>query len=134
MNEQTTKPHLWTVKAIVSDGDNWERYQRAYAGQVSAHQKAEVEKMLACGNPAHGFATYICLHCGEQVQVCFSCKSRVCSRCGKIYADEWAQQLASHLFNVTHRHITFTLPAELWPILEAEPAWRKVLFGAAHRT
>jgi hypothetical protein len=58
----------------------------------------------------------------------------VCSACGKVYADEWAQQLASRLFNVTHRHITFTLPAELWPILEAEPAWRKVLFGAANRT
>jgi hypothetical protein len=38
------------------------------------------------------------------------------------------------MFNVTHRHITFTLPAELWPILEANPDWRKELFGAANRT
>ena len=38
------------------------------------------------------------------------------------------------MFNVTHRHITFTVPAELWPILEAEPEWRKELFGAANRT
>ena len=33
-----------------------------------------------------------------------------------------------------HRHITFTLPAELWPILERDPVLRKVLFGAANRT
>jgi hypothetical protein len=38
------------------------------------------------------------------------------------------------MFNVIHRHITFTLPAELWPILEANPDWRKELFGAANRT
>ena len=38
------------------------------------------------------------------------------------------------MFNVTHRHITFTVPAELWSILEAEPEWRKELFGAANRT
>src|SRR5579859_1467232 len=134
MDESATKTKAWTVKDIVQDGDNWVRYQHAYAGQVSAHQVAEVEKMLACGDPAHGFATYICLKCGETVRVCFSCKSRVCSRCGKVYADEWAQQLTSRMFNVTHRHITFTLPAALWPILETEPVWRKELFGAANRT
>src|SRR5260370_39380152 len=38
------------------------------------------------------------------------------------------------MFNVTHRHITFTLPEQLWPILEANPSWRKELFGAANRT
>jgi Putative transposase/Transposase zinc-binding domain len=134
MNEATVQTKAWTVKDIVNDGDNWGRYQQAYAGQVSTHQVAEVEKMLACGDPAHGFATYICLNCGETVRVCFSCKSRVCSSCGKVYADEWAQQLTSRMFNVTHRHITFTLPADLWSILEAEPVWRKELFGAANRT
>lgn len=134
MDKSATKTKGWTVKDIVKDGDNWGRYQRAYTSQVSAHQIAEVEKMLACGEPTQGFSTYICLDCGETVRVCFSCKSRVCSRCGKVHADEWAQQLTSRLFNVTHRHVTFTLPAELWPILEAEPVWRKELFGAANRT
>jgi hypothetical protein len=134
MNELPPANNVWTFKAIVKDGDNWARYQAAYAGQVRADQVAEIEKMLGCGDPAHGYATYICLKCGEQVRVCFSCKRRVCSRCGKGYADEWAQELTSHLFNVPHRHITFTVPAELWPLLETNPEWRKVLFGAANRT
>src|SRR5271157_1411254 len=123
-----------TVKAIIGDGDNWLRYKQEYAGQVSADQMAEVEKMLCCGDPSQGFATDICLNCGETVRVCFTCKSRVCSSCGKVYADEWAQQLTSRMFNVTHRHITFTLPEQLWPILETNPSWRKALFGAANRT
>ncbi|MHB8626349.1 MAG: transposase zinc-binding domain-containing protein, partial [Aggregatilineales bacterium] len=83
MDESATKTKTWTVKDIVKDGDNWVQYQRAYTGQVSAHQVAEIEKMLACGDPTQGFATYICLNCGETVRVCFSCKSRVCSSCGK---------------------------------------------------
>ncbi len=110
------------------------RYQAAYVDELSPHQIAEVDKMLVCGDPAGGFATYICLCCGEQIRVGFSCKSRVCSSCGKVHADDWATQLSSRLFNVVHRDITFTLPAELWPVLEKHPAWRKVLFGAANRT
>jgi hypothetical protein len=134
MGKRQKTSKRWTVKAIVSDGDNWEAYQAAYVGEVTAHQIAEVEKMLGCGDPANGYATYICLNCGETKQVCFSCKSRVCSSCGKVHADEWAAQMSSRMFNVTHRHITFTVPDVLWPILEMYPAGRKVLFGAAHRT
>lgn len=128
-----TQPQL-TFKAIVQDKDNWDRYQSVYVDRVTAHQIVEVEKMLNCGNSKNGFATYICLKCGETARVCFSCKSRVCSSCGKVHADEWARQLASRMINVTHRHVTFTMPAELWPLLEAHPDWRKELFGAANRT
>jgi len=123
-----------TFKAIVQDKDNWVRYQSVYSEQVTSHQIAEVEKMLKCGTPENGFATYICLHCGERERVCFSCKSRVCSSCGKVHADNWAQQLASRMINVIHRHITFTLPSELWSLLEANSEWRKELFGAANET
>ena len=123
-----------TVRDIVNDKDNWERYQEAYWDQVTPHQIAEVEKMLGCGDPKNGFATYICLTCGEQVQVSFSCKSRVCSSCGKVHADKWSNQLVGRLFNVTHRHITFTVPSELWSILEQHPDWRKELFGAANES
>ena len=64
----------------------------------------------------------------------FSCKSRVCSACGKVHADEWAEQVASRLMNVVHRHMTFTVASELWEILEGKPVWRKELFGAANET
>jgi hypothetical protein len=38
------------------------------------------------------------------------------------------------MFNVVHRHITFTVPEQLWGELEREPRWRKVLFQAANAT
>jgi len=118
----------------VRDKDNWVKYQEVYQGEVSPHQMAEVEKMLGCGEASNGYTTYICLECGETTKVSFSCKSRICSRCGKVHADEWAEQMSSRMFNVTHRHITFTVAADLWPILEANPEGRKVLYEAANRT
>jgi hypothetical protein len=30
--------------------------------------------MLGCGDPSQGFSSYICLNCGEQRSVPFSCK------------------------------------------------------------
>jgi len=124
----------WRFKEIVEDGDNWARYQESYAGEVTEDQRSEVEKMLGCGDESNGFATYICLDCGASKRVGFSCKSRVCSSCGKVYADEWAEELAGRLFNVTHRHITMTIASELWPKLEENEAGRKVLFEAADAT
>ncbi len=117
-----------TFKEIVSDGDNWQRYQVAYQEQVTPHQVAEVEKMLHFGDPVFGFATYICLNCGETRRVTFSCKSRICSSCDKVHADEWSRQLVGRLFNITRRHITFTVAGKHWSLLEVHPVWRKVLF------
>jgi hypothetical protein len=101
-----------SFKQIVQDQDNWMKYQQVYADQVSADQIAEVEKMLGCGDPSNGFSTYICLNGGEQLKVAFSGKSRVCSSCGKGHADVWSGELVSRLGNVSHRHVTFTVPAE----------------------
>ena len=124
----------WTVKGIIKDKNNWTKYQEKYEGKITEHQKREVEKMMGCGEFANGYAVYVCWSCGEEKEVPFSCKSRVCSSCGKVHADEWAEQLAGRLFNVVHRHMTFTVASELWEKLEANPRWRKELFGAANET
>ena len=89
MEQRTRDKPKQSVKAIIGDGDNWVRYQEAYAGKVTEDQIKEVEKMLGCGGLQNGYSTYICLDCGEQVKVAFSCKSRICSRCGKVPAYEW---------------------------------------------
>lgn len=124
----------WTFKTIVEADDNWAKYQKAYANEVTPHQIQEVEKMLGCGDSKKGFATYMCLDCGSEKRISFSCKSRICSSCGKVHADEWSEQLSGRLWKITHRHMTFTLPSELWPLLEANESWRKELFGAAYAT
>ncbi len=123
-----------SVKGIIKDKDNWERYQQEYADEVTEHQISEVERMLGCGDERNGFASYKCLDCGEKRNVPFSCKSRVCSSCGKVHADEWSKQLSSRMFNVVHRHITFTIPSEMWMYFEQHPERRSVMFAAANAT
>ncbi len=62
----------------------------------------------------------------ETEQIPFSCKSRVCSSCGKVHAEEWARQVTSRLFNVIYRHITFTVADELWAVFEGKAEWRRM--------
>ena len=49
MEQRTRDKPKQSVKAIIGDGDNWVRYQEAYAGKVTEDQIKEVEKMLGCG-------------------------------------------------------------------------------------
>ncbi len=68
------------------------------------------------------------------MDVAFSCKSRVCSGCGKVHSDEWSERLVGRLYNVVHRHITFTVPEELWVYFEEHPERRGMMYEGANRT
>lgn len=46
-------------------------------------------------------------------KVGFTCKSRFCTSCGKVYTDKWVDNMIGELINVKHRHIVFTIPEEL---------------------
>ena len=70
--------------------------------------------MLACGNPEQiGYIEYRCLHCGQGKHlVAMSCKSSLCLRCAKVYADHWVDQVSKVLHEgVIYRHIILTVPA-----------------------
>jgi len=123
-----------TFKRILELDGNLEKYKEEYEKSITKSQIEEIEKMLECRDPKKGFATYLCLQCGEDKKVPFTCKSRICSSCGKKYADKWAEELSGRLWNVGHRHITFTIAEELWSILEENEEWRKELFKAANAT
>jgi len=60
---------------------------------ITEHQKYEVEKMLNCGRN--------------------SCNSRICSSCGKRYADQWSGWLKNYLLPIPHRHVVLTVPVSL---------------------
>src|SRR5260370_30863929 len=84
---------------------------------VAAAAGAAGEKALRCGTPANGFVRYRCLACEAVHTVCFTCKSRFCPSCGKARAAQAATNAQSRLLNVRHRHLTFSVPAELRPLL-----------------
>lgn len=90
--------------------------------------------MLHCRDPDHGYRTYRCPECGEVTKVPFACKSRICTSCGKKHADEWADKLAETLYNVSHRHMVFTIPEELRTVLDADRKLLRTLMDAVSQT
>jgi hypothetical protein len=86
-------------------------------GNVAAAVRAAVPKALRCGTAEAGFVRYRCSGCERFHTVCFTCKSRFCPRCGRARAAEAAAQAQGRLLNVRHRHLTFSVPSELRPLL-----------------
>lgn len=84
---------------------------------VAAAAETAVEKALRCRTDEMGFAQYRCADCGATHKVHFSCKSRFCSACGIARAQEAAANAQGRLLNVAHRHLTFSVPAELRALL-----------------
>ena len=74
-----------------------------------------IEKALNCGNIEHGYIKYKCLNCNEEYIHGFSCtcKSKFCTKCGRMYSIKWAEKQADSMLNVKHRHAVFTIPEEL---------------------
>jgi len=90
-----------------------------------------VEKALRCRTEANGFARFRCADCGAAHTLCFTCKSRFCPTCGRARAAEAAANAQGRLLNVGHRHLTFSVPSELRPLLFARRDLLSVVAKAA---
>lgn len=75
--------------------------------------KQNANRVHACGNTKYGYIDYVCPSCGELERVALTCKSRLCNKCGKLYAEKWAAKLSNDLLNVPHKHLVFSLPKNL---------------------
>jgi hypothetical protein len=94
--------------------EHWDTFPRAHPRSQTAYYASLVAKMLACGNPEQiGYIAYRCLQCGQGKHlVAMSCKSSLCLRCAKVYADTWVDQVSKVLHEgVIYRHILLTVPA-----------------------
>jgi hypothetical protein len=100
-----------TIKVIFKE--NWPDFKQKHSGRIRKTVIEDVEKMLRCGDISCGYSEYKCDCCGEIKKVAFTCKSRFCSSCGKIYVDKRAENMTNKLIKVKHRHMVFTIPEEL---------------------
>lgn len=123
-----------SFKYILTADNNWSLFKSIYQKELRPDIIQEVEKMLNCCNPKNGFATYICPNCGQTITVPFSCKSKICTTCGKKYTDIWADKLSKKLLNVAHYHITLTVSDKLWPYIQTNTCLQKLLLDTAPRT
>jgi hypothetical protein len=96
--------------------DHWEEFKRVHLLYDKPYYDDLVEKMLGCGNPKKmGYTEYRCIHCGQETRiVSMSCKCPLCLRCGKVYVDDWVNQISGMLHEgVIYRHIVLTVPEVL---------------------
>jgi hypothetical protein len=94
---------------------HWESFKETFFRYREDRYDEVVQKMLGCGDPENGYATYVCGKCGgEQRKVPFSCKSCFCLSCAKVYTDRWAARIEAILFpGVAYRHTVLTVPDDL---------------------
>jgi hypothetical protein len=102
--------HKNRFKQIFADG--WEDFKRKHPRYQAVDEV--VQKMLGCGDPAHGYAVYVCPDCQERRVVAFSCKSQFCLSCAKAYGQQWVETVQAMLHpGVSYRHLILTVPEAL---------------------
>lgn len=120
-----------SFESILKKDNNWLLFKHLYKDVISEDIIHEVEKMLKCCTPECGFAKYICPHCGNMKTIRFSCKSKLCSRCGKKHTDIWSHEVSSKLLNCDHRHIVLTISDKLWPFFINNSSLQKLLLNTS---
>ena len=105
----------------------WTKYKETH--NVRPAVEHEVEKTLNCRSDR--VFIYTCQNCGEQIYQLLGCNSRLCSRCGKRYNDQWAKSLSRAMFQVPHRQFVLSIPPQLWPYLkEDRTLWKPYMDSA----
>lgn len=128
--EEQRKTFL-SVKIIFQE--HWERYKKNH--KIREVEKAEVEKMLSCKGIERGCFVYFCPNCDRELIVSFGCNSRLCSCCGKRYADRWADKISSKIEKrIIYRHLTFSIPSLLWPYIKENKNLMKVMMDTSYKT
>jgi len=135
INENKEITRKYTIKEILAD--NWDEFVLEMARQGKSIRKTileEVDKVIHCQNPEKGFALYSCPTCHVQKRVPFTCKSRFCNCCGAKYSKERALAMESVMLKCAHRHVVFTIPAELRKYFAHDRSLLNLLFTAASNT
>ena len=96
----------------------------------------EVDKIINCGTNELGYSQFDCPtpNCNGWHIVFHTCKSRFCSSCGVRYLSDRINALKNTILDVKHRHMVFTIPAELRRYFRADRMLINILFNAVNLT
>lgn len=122
---------MLTFKLILLLNDNWTEYKESGKYNIREVEIKEVEKMLDCMDPEKCYSVYRCCGCGETKVIPHSCKSRICSQCGKKHADEWAEKINAMMYAVPYRHVILTVTDRLWKYFEGNSRLQKLMLNTA---
>jgi hypothetical protein len=99
-----------TLREILLANENWRRFRAEHPGRIRPAVVENIRRMLACRTPELGFHLYRCPQDGTERVVPHSCKSRMCSSCGKVAADAWSQAVLNETLDLEYHHLIFSVP------------------------
>lgn len=106
--------------------DHWSPFERYHPQYVSEVVTENVDKMMGCGLIENGYFEYMCLDCQKRKKIGFTCKSRFCLRCAKVYTDNWINKMEETIFPwISHRHVILTIPGSLWEYFHDAELFKK---------
>ena len=78
-----------------------------------------------------GFKAH-CDHCGAETIQYASCRNRHCPKCQTLAQTRWVERQCADLLDIGYWHVVFTLPHDLNPVAQGNPALiYRLLFKAA---
>ncbi len=105
------------------------------AHPLSPQQHRVVNDLIHCRTAALGGFKTQCDECGMVTIQYASCRNRHCPKCQSLAQTQWVEKQCANLLDIGYWHVVFTLPHELNPLAQANPAAiYKLLFKAASRT
>lgn len=110
---------------------HWEKYIAEPNVRVSLEQFKAVSAIRVCRTAVLGVDHYVCRDCGEEVEIYHNCKNRFCPTCSWGDTIKWADKIYGRMINNPHRHVVFTLPHDLIPLIKSNG---KVLLNILLRT
>ena len=103
--------------------------------RLSAQQQRVVNALVSCRTAALGGFKASCEHCGAVTIQYASCRNRHCPKCQTLAQTRWVERQCADLLDIGYWHVVFTLPHELNPIAQRNPALiYRLLFHAASKT
>ena len=103
--------------------------------RLSAQQRKVVDALVNCRTAALGGFKAECDRCGAVTIQYASCRNRHCPKCQTLSQTRWVERQCADLLDIGYWHVVFTLPHELNPVAQGNPALiYRLLFRAASQT
>jgi hypothetical protein len=96
----------------------WDIYRQDPKVFIQPEQYKAVADIRACRTAALGIDIYSCPQCGDTTEVYHNCKNRFCPTCSWSDTMRWAERIKRNMLNMPHRHVVFTIPHALNPLIK----------------
>jgi hypothetical protein len=92
-------------------------YRSKYAERLLPSHRQAMRAIAQCRTEALGGQVFSCPQCGEVRYSYHSCRNRHCPKCQHQQTQDWLEVQRRLLLNTPYFMLTFTLPAELRPLV-----------------